>query len=1026
MVDKPTYEELEQRVLEFEKTETERKQAEEKLLEPEVRLKALSEASFEAIFLSEKGICLDQNQTAERMFGYTRAEAIGKHGTEWIVPEDHEQVKNNMASGYEKPYEVTALKKDGTTFPCEVQARMTDYQGRSIRITALRDISDRKQAEAALRESEEKYKSLTNNLNVGVYRNSVGSKGNFIEANPAIVKMFGYESREEFLKKGVSNLYKNPHERKEFTSKIAKTGSIKNEVLELQKKDGTVFIGSVSAVAVKNKNGDIKYFDGIIEDVTERKWAEESLKESAQKFRDLFYYHAAVKLIIDPDTGNIVDANEAAGAFYGWSLTQLKKMRIQDINTLSSEQVKAEMEKSKTSKRTHFEFQHLRADGSIRDVEVFSSKVQIRGKTLLHSIIQDITERKQTEEALRESESNLQSVFEAVPVGICFMKDRVYQRANREWCDSFGYLEERLIGKTPEFLYESKEEYERVGKELYGNLLGHGIASVHTKLKRSDEEFRDVVLIAKPLNSQGIEAGTVIVVHDITERKRTEEALRASEEKYRTVMESNPDPMVLYDVDGKVIYLNPAFTRVFGWSLEEQAGKKMDSFVPEKNWPETKMMINKVAVSGETFSGVETRRYTKVGKTLNVSISGSCYRGNKGNITASVINLRDITEQKRLEAQLQQSQKMEAIGALAGGIAHDFNNLLMGIQGRTSIILMHKDSSHPDFGHLREIEGYVGNAADLTKQLLGLARGGKYEVKPTDLNELIRKESRMFGRTKKEIVMREKYEEDIWSVEIDRGQIQQVLLNLYINSWQAMPGSGNLYVETENVTLDENYVRPFSVKPGRYVKISITDTGIGMDKAIQGKIFDPFFTTKEMGRGTGLGLASAYGIIKNHGGFINVYSEKGHGSTFDIYLPASEKEVIEEKKPAGETLRGVETILFVDDEDMITETAEDLLELLGYNVLTAGSGKEAIEIYGENKEQIGIVILDMIMPDMSGGETHDRIKDINPKVKVLLSSGYSINGHATEILKRGCNGFIQKPLRIDELSQKLREILDEE
>ena len=191
MANKPTYEELEQRVLELEKTETERKQVEE----PEERLKALSEASFEAIFLSEKGICLDQNQTAKKMFGYTRAEAIGRHGAEWIVPKDHEQVKINMASGYEKPYEVTALKKDGDTFPAEIQARMTEYQGRSIRITALRDISDRKQAEEALCESEAKFKSLTNNLNVGVYRNSVGSKGKFIEANPAIVKMFGYDSR---------------------------------------------------------------------------------------------------------------------------------------------------------------------------------------------------------------------------------------------------------------------------------------------------------------------------------------------------------------------------------------------------------------------------------------------------------------------------------------------------------------------------------------------------------------------------------------------------------------------------------------------------------------------------------------------------------------------------------------------------------------------------------------------------------------------------------------------------------------
>ena len=393
--------------------------------------------------------------------------------------------------------------------------------------------------------------------------------------------------------------------------------------------------------------------------------------------------------------------------------------------------------------------------------------------------------------------------------------------------------------------------------------------------------------------------------------------------------------------------------------------------------------------------------------------------------------IQDVTEQhkaekerKHLEAQLQKALKMEAMGTLAGGIAHDFNNLLMAIQGRASIMLMNKDSSHPDIRHLKGIEGNIESAADLTRQLLGFARSGKYEVRPTDLNELIKKQNRMFGRTKKEITIRGKYEENLLSVEVDRGQIEQVLLNLYVNAWQAMPGGGNLYLETENVTLDENYVKPSSIEPGRYVKTSVTDTGVGMDKGIQEKIFEPFFTTKEMGRGTGLGLASAYGIIKNHGGFINVYSEKGHGTTFNIYLPASEKEIIEEKKPAGDTLRGSETVLFVDDEDMIIEIADEIFEQLGYKVLTARSGKEAIEIYEKNKEQIDIVLLDMIMPDMSGSDTYERMKAIDPDIKVLLSSGYSINGQATEIMERGCSGFIQKPFKMKELSQKLREILD--
>jgi CheY-like chemotaxis protein len=239
-----------------------------------------------------------------------------------------------------------------------------------------------------------------------------------------------------------------------------------------------------------------------------------------------------------------------------------------------------------------------------------------------------------------------------------------------------------------------------------------------------------------------------------------------------------------------------------------------------------------------------------------------------------------------------------------------------------------------------------------------------------------------------------------------------------------MPGGGDLHLETENATLDETDAKLFFSEPGRYVKISVTDTGTGMDKATRKKIFEPFFTTKEMGRGTGLGLASAYGIVKNHGGFINVYSEKGHGATFNIYLPASEKEVFEEEKPAGNTLKGTETVLFIDDENMIVEMAEELFEQLGYKVLTAGSGTAAIETYEKNKERIDMVLLDMIMPDMNGGETYDKLKEINPNVKVLLASGYSMNGTASEIMDRGCNGFIQKPFKMEELSQKLRGILD--
>jgi CheY-like chemotaxis protein len=368
---------------------------------------------------------------------------------------------------------------------------------------------------------------------------------------------------------------------------------------------------------------------------------------------------------------------------------------------------------------------------------------------------------------------------------------------------------------------------------------------------------------------------------------------------------------------------------------------------------------------------------------------------------------------------------MEAIGTLAGGIAHDFNNLLMGFQGNISLMKMDLTDEHPHQEFLKNMESYVKRGSELTRQILGFARGGKYQVKTTNLNVLINKNADMFSRARKEITIHKKFQEDLYTVDVDRGQIEQVLLNLFVNAWQAMPGGGNLYVETENINLQANdYDKPYAIDSGKYVRITVSDSGIGMDKKIQERIFEPFFTTKAFGRGTGLGLASAYGIIKNHNGIINVYSEKGHGTTFKIYLPASDKQVIAEKFKFEEVRGGTETILLVDDEEMVADIGKDLLEKLGYRVLVASGGTEAIKLFQRHRDQIELVILDMIMPDMSGGETFSRMRAIKPDAKILLSSGYSLDRRASAIMKQGCNGFIQKPFNLKKISHKIREILD--
>jgi CheY-like chemotaxis protein len=307
---------------------------------------------------------------------------------------------------------------------------------------------------------------------------------------------------------------------------------------------------------------------------------------------------------------------------------------------------------------------------------------------------------------------------------------------------------------------------------------------------------------------------------------------------------------------------------------------------------------------------------------------------------------------------------------------------------------------------------------------LGFARGGKYEISLLNLNELIKEQNLMFSRTNKDIIFKNEAKPDLWSVEADRGQIEQVLMNLYLNALQAMPGSGTLTTRTGNVTIDQEQYSPYHVKAGNYIKITIADSGVGMDEDIQQRIFDPFFTTKEMGRGTGLGLASVYGIVKNHEGFINVFSKKGQGTKFEIYLPASGKAVPTLKKANEKFVEGQETVLLVDDEEMIIDVGARMLKKLGYQVFTASNGKEAIDIFKKHQEKIDLIVLDMIMPQMGGGETYDRIKKIKHDVKVLLSSGFSINGQASKILNRGCNGFIQKPFNLQNLSQNIRAILE--
>jgi len=680
------------------------------------------------------------------------------------------------------------------------------------------------------------------------------------------------------------------------------------------------------------------------------------------------------------------------------------------------------------------------------------------------AVYNDKTDRKLAEYALEQKITELNSFINNIP-DMAWVKDADsrFIAANNAFGETVGMEPNSLINQTCEVCFGKEEA--RKFKEDDQNVIKSGKQEIiEERIVDSQQNQIWLETIKSPMmDDSGKVIGTVGIARDVSRRKRAEEALeklnleleehveqrtaelsraneqlqqeiaerrqaedalRESEEKYRTILENIEDGYYEVDIEGNFTFFNDSMWKIIGYPKNELMGMNFKRYNVQEDIQQVYETFNKVYRTGKPAKIMQHRIIRNDGTKRYVELSASLIKDAESQPIGFRGILRDVTELRRLEAHLQQAQRLEAIGTLAGGIAHDFNNLLMGIQGNASLILLEKDSGHPDIERLRNIEQYVQNGADLSKQLIGFAMSGKYEVKPIDLNELIKKSSVMFGRTKKEIDIYRNYQEGIWSAEVDQGQIEQVLLNLYVNAWQAMPAGGELHLKTENVTLDEAYTNRFEAKPGNYVMITVADTGVGMDETAQQRIFEPFFTTKEMGRGTGLGLASVYGIIKNHGGFIDVYSEKSKGAIFNIYLPASKKAAVREKELIEEIIKGTENILLVDDDPMIVDIGEQLLKKMGYEVLTAKSGKEAIKIYEENKGEIGMVILDMVMPGMGGGETYDKLKDLDPHIKVLLSSGYSIDGEAQEILDRGCNGFIQKPFRIKDLSQKLRMMLD--
>ncbi len=518
---------------------------------------------------------------------------------------------------------------------------------------------------------------------------------------------------------------------------------------------------------------------------------------------------------------------------------------------------------------------------------------------------------------------------------------------------------------------------------------------------------------------------------EVDRLKATEHFLAESEEKYRTIINSIEEGYYEIDLSGNLTFINNSLSNTIGYSEKELMGMNYRAYSSKKTAKAISAIFNRIYKTGNSARITDYEVIRKDGSTLVLELSASLIRNAKGAPAGFRGVFRDVSDRakkwerkKKIEAQIQQVKKMEAIETLAGGIAHDFNNLLMGIQGNTSIMLMKSSSKSSLRNNINRINLCIDKGINLTKQLLSFAKVGKFIVMPTSLNKIVKRSADMFKRSKKDLTIHVSFQKGLWRAGVDRVQVGQALLALYMNAADAMDDHGDMYLETENLELYEDYMKPYGLKPGKYIKISVTDTGPGLDDATLQRIFEPFFSPVKGSDAAGLGLASAYGIIKSHDGIINAYSEKGLGTTFNVYLPALKQVDPDEKSGEKQMAGGKETVLIVDDEIAVVEIAGKILGRLGYNVIVAENGEQALRIYKKDRETIDIILLDMVMPDMDGAEVFEKLKQIDNNVLVLLSSGYGLNSQVTQALRKGCRGFVQKPFNLKTLSEKVRSILD--
>jgi len=969
---------------------------------------------------------LEVNDSACRYSGYTREELVQMGPFDLDAPEEHSDVairSQRILTDGHLVWEGTHVAKDGRRIPVEVNTHLVNLDGLPTIISSVREISDRKEAES-------KYRNIFDGALEGIFRTSLD--GTALLANPALATMLGYDSAEEYLaqmKDTTHQIWMDPNERSEYLKLFEKQEVIRGYECQLKRRDGKGVWVSVNSRKVGGQDGQLLYTEGFMEDITERKLAERKLLESEERFRSLFE-NATLGIYRTTPDGRIDIANPTLLRMLGYeSFSALAERDLEKSGfepSYSRSVFRKILEEQGTIRG--LESTWTRRDGS--SVSVLESvrcvKDEAGAATFYDGIVEDITERKGMQDALRKSEEKFAKAFRCSPAvtilaEIVGESDRIVE-VNEAFEQITGYRVEDAVGHSTEelALWADSREF----NDYVQQLQAHGrIRNYEMRFRRKNDEVGAALLSAEFIELDG-KPHVISEAVDITEQKKAEQARTT----LVTAIEQASETIVITDLAGTIQYCNPAFSKVTGYSKEEAIGQNPRVLKSGKHSQEFYEELWATITQGSVWTGHLVNK-KKDGSLYEEDVTISPIRDTPGEISGFVAVKRDVTDRLHLEDQLRQAQKLESIGRLAGGVAHDFNNLLTVINGYSGFLLKRLKAGDPLRAYAEQITIAGERAASLTKQLLAFSR--KQVIEPTvlDVNAIIRESTVMLRRLiGDDIVLETHLDSSLGQVMADPDQIHQIIMNLAVNARDAMPDGGALDIETLNVELtredgaDDRGERD----PGRYVLMTVTDTGHGMDETIQKQAFEPFFTTKGVGKGTGLGLSTVYGIMRQSGGWIDVWSEVGVGTIFKMYLPSIDACQVAERKGISASTEGSgETILLVEDQKEVRSFAKAALRQHGYPVLEAFDGDEALSVVKQHLGQIDLLVTDVIMPGLNGKELSERLKELRPNLKVLFISGYTADVIANRgVLDPGV-AFLHKPFGQEELARKVREVLAE-